>query len=80
MPQNPLVGWRFAWPKWLTGSQAVNKQYVDAMVGLAGSRRFVNATGDRMSGPLVLHGDPVTPTHAATKQYVDNRDIDVGTY
>jgi hypothetical protein len=39
MPQNALVGWRFAWPKWLTGSQAgkqaVNKDYVDQSIANA---------------------------------------------
>jgi len=28
-------------------------------------------TGDTMSGPLTLFGNPVQPLHAATKQYVD---------
>jgi hypothetical protein len=26
-----------------------------------------------MTGPLTLHGDPASPLHAATKQYVDSR-------
>jgi hypothetical protein len=33
--------------------------------------RFVNSTGDTMSGFLALHADPTTALHAATKRYVD---------
>jgi hypothetical protein len=32
---------------------------------------FVNKTGDTMTGPLILSGDPTTALGAATKQYVD---------
>jgi hypothetical protein len=41
MPQNALVGWRFAWPKWLTNAgrlspfQAANVAYVDETVAKA---------------------------------------------
>jgi len=31
----------------------------------------VNVGGDTMTGPLTLYGNPSTPLHAATKQYVD---------
>lgn len=31
----------------------------------------VNKAGDSMTGALTLNADPVTPLHAATKQYVD---------
>ena len=35
MPQNALVGWKFAWPKWSNPFSAVNKKYVDdAVAGL----------------------------------------------
>ena len=33
--------------------------------------RFVNITGDTMTGPLILSGDPGTGLQAATKDYVD---------
>lgn len=33
--------------------------------------RYVNTTGDTMTGLLVLSGDPTLPLHAATRQYVD---------
>jgi microcystin-dependent protein len=36
-------------------------------------KRFVNADGDRMLGPLSLVGPPHEPFHAATKEYVDER-------
>jgi hypothetical protein len=32
-------------------------------------------SGDTMSGPLTLPGDPTQPLHAATKQYVDSKGI-----
>jgi hypothetical protein len=34
--------------------------------------RFINATGDSMTGFLTLHADPTSALHAATKEYVDN--------
>lgn len=33
--------------------------------------RFVNVSGDTMSGFLTLHSNPTSSLHAATKQYVD---------
>ena len=32
----------------------------------------VNRSGDQMTGLLTLSGDPINPSHAATKQYVDD--------
>jgi hypothetical protein len=37
----------------------------------SGSGSFVSKTGDTMSGPLQLPGDPVAPNQASTKHYVD---------
>jgi hypothetical protein len=37
-----------------------------------GSGSYVQKTGDAMTGPLTLSGDPVSPNHAATRHYVDN--------
>jgi hypothetical protein len=59
--------------------QTVSKAYVDdsiarAQVGgvpLDASSPFVLKTGDTMTGPLVLPGDPVSALQAADKQYVD---------
>ena len=34
--------------------------------------RYVNVTGDTMTGALTLSGDPTANLQAATKQYVDN--------
>lgn len=34
----------------------------------------VPKTGGTFDGPITLHGNPTEPLHAATKQYVDNRD------
>jgi hypothetical protein len=57
--------------------QTVSKAYVDtaiarAQAGLPSvSSTYVLKTGDTMSGPLVLPGDPVSPNQAADKNYVD---------
>lgn len=63
MPQNALVGWRFAWPKWPNPFSAVNKKYVDDSIaavtggaGPAAGARFVNVSGDEMRGPLAFVG------------------------
>jgi hypothetical protein len=50
------------------GTPTGNKKLIE--VG-AGGLQFVDVTGDTMTGPLVLFGDPVAPLGAATKQYVD---------
>ena len=33
---------------------------------------FVNVSGDTMTGPLVLSGDPTASAQAANKHYIDN--------
>lgn len=33
---------------------------------------YVNVTGDTMTGPLTLHGDPTHPLHAVPKQYIES--------
>ena len=33
----------------------------------------LNKAGDTMTGPLILNADPVDPSHAASKQYIDLR-------
>ena len=35
----------------------------------------VSRSGDTLTGPLVLAGDPATPSQAATKGYVDARQL-----
>jgi hypothetical protein len=37
--------------------------------------RFVHKSGDTMTGPLVLPGDPTEDLQAATKQYVDGATV-----
>lgn len=44
-------------------TDAVSQQYADG--------RYVNVTGDTMTGALILNADPATALGAATKQYVD---------
>ncbi len=52
-------------------SDAVNKAYVDNAVSGVGGGSFVSKSGDSMSGPLLLSGDPTSPNHAANRHYVD---------
>jgi trimeric autotransporter adhesin len=58
--------------------QTVSKAYVDTAIAAAvagapldTSNPYVLKTGDTMTGPLVLPGDPTTPLEATDKQYVD---------
>lgn len=43
----------------------------DALNMQTGDSRYVNITGDTMTGFLTLNADPTNALHAATKQYVD---------
>ena len=52
-------------------TDAVNKGYVDGAVANLGSGSYVAKSGDAMTGPLTLPGDPTAPAHAATRHYVD---------
>jgi len=58
-------------PAPVLSSDAANKAYVDVAVATVGAGSFVSKTGDSMSGPLTLAGDPTAPNHAATRHYVD---------
>jgi lysophospholipase L1-like esterase len=58
--------------------QTVSKSYVDTAIAAAvagapldSSNPYVLRNGDTMTGPLTLAADPVTPSQAATKSYVD---------
>jgi hypothetical protein len=57
--------------------QTASRAYVDAKIaqvqagGTGTDTTYVPTTGGTMTGPLVLPGDPVTPTQAADKHYVD---------
>ncbi len=60
--------------------QTVSKSYVDTAITAAelgqpldASTPYVLKTGDTMTGPLVLPGDPVTPLQASDKNYVDGQ-------
>lgn len=60
-------------------TDAANQQYVDQQADAAqaaaeatAAAESVSITGDTMSGPLVLSGDPTTDLEAAPKQYVDD--------
>lgn len=54
-------------PTPIDNGDAVNKQYVDTVLG-----NKVNKSGDTMTGPLILSGLPTLADHAATKAYVDS--------
>ena len=54
--------------------QTASRSYVDAKIaqvqtGAPTGTTYVPTTGGTMTGPLVLPGDPVTPTQAADKHY-----------
>ena len=58
--------------------QTVSKNYVDKAIAAAAlgslpqdASPYVVKTGDTMTGPLVLPGDPVSANQAADKHYVD---------
>jgi trimeric autotransporter adhesin len=57
--------------------QTVSKQYVDNAIAAAetgfplDASPYVLKAGDAMTGPLVLPADPVSPSQAADKNYVD---------
>ena len=44
----------------------------DALNRQTGDARYVNVSGDTMTGALVLNGDPTAALHAAPKQYVES--------
>lgn len=50
--------------------QAVNKAYVDQAIQQYATNQ-VSTFGGTLSGPLYLNGDPLIPTQAANKHYVD---------
>jgi hypothetical protein len=52
-------------------NDAVNKAYVDGAVSGVGGGAFVSKSGDTMTGPLQLSGDPTATNQAATRHYVD---------
>ncbi len=65
--------------------QTVTKSYVDtaivaAVTGhpLATSTPYVLKSGDTMTGPLILPGDPTTANQAADKNYVDENVSAIG--
>lgn len=58
--------------------QTATRSYVDAAIAAAvagtpisGTTPFVNRSGDTLTGPLVLSGDPTAALQAADKHYVD---------
>jgi lysophospholipase L1-like esterase len=60
--------------------QTVSKAYVDTAIAAAvtghpldSSTPYVLKTGDTMTGPLVLPGDPTAPLQASDKNYVDEQ-------
>ena len=58
---SPLV------PTPTASSAAVNKSYVDNAVSSVSTSSFVNKSGDSMTGPLNLVGDPTSSSQAANR-------------
>ena len=55
-----------------TASKRMSTQKIAQVTGgTTQTTTYVPTTGGTMTGPLVLPGDPVTPTQAADKHYVD---------
>ncbi len=60
--------------------QTASKSYVDTAIAAAqlghpldSSTPYVLKTGDTMTGPLILSGDPTAPLQASDKEYVDTQ-------
>jgi len=54
-----------------SADSAIDADTVDGLHATDLAADYVDASGDTMTGALVLSGDPTTGLHAATKQYVD---------
>ena len=61
LPRLPIDPW-----------EAVPKSYVDGNFAPLVGGGYVAKTGDQMSGPLILSGDPTTDLGAVPRQYLDN--------
>ncbi len=59
-------------PTPVTATDAVNKAYVDTALSTVGAGSYVSKSGDAMTGPLMLNGDPISPNQASTRHYVDS--------
>ncbi len=59
-------------PTPVSSTDAVNKAYVDTALSTVGAGSYVSKSGDAMSGPLLLSGDPSSPNQASTRHYVDS--------
>jgi hypothetical protein len=59
-------------PQPVGSSDAANKSYVDSAVQTVGAGSYVLLSGDTMTGPLTLPGDPTAPNQATNRHYVDN--------
>ena len=53
------------------GTDVANKQYVDTAVVNGGAGSFIMKSGDTMTGPLTLSGDPTASGQASNRHYVD---------
>jgi hypothetical protein len=59
-------------PAPVAATDAANKAYVDTAVAAVSSGSYIQKSGDTMTGPLTLNGDPTAPLQAASRRYVDN--------
>jgi hypothetical protein len=58
-------------PSPVGANDVANKSYVDQAVANVGAGNYVAKSGDTMTGPLSLAGDPMAPAHATDRHYVD---------
>jgi len=56
----------------ITGDGSTLTPYVVSLDLTYADNRYVNVSGDTMTGFLTLNADPTSSLHAATKQYVDS--------
>ncbi len=59
-------------PAPVNSADVTNKTYVDNLLGGGGSG-YVRKSGDSMTGPLTLAGDPTSALQASTRNYVDKQ-------
>lgn len=79
LPSNPTDAMHAATKQYVDGI-AINNSYITGLLANYATLTYVdnqdtlklNKAGDTMIGPLSLNGSPIQPSHAVTKQYVDN--------
>jgi hypothetical protein len=77
-PNAPTNGQQVTGPNGATYTYASATSTWSAATLTDNDARYVNVSGDTLTGTLMLNGDPSAALQAATKQYVDGRVADTG--